>query len=239
MKITKELLEHLKVKSISIENDGKNSLCCLERIEKGIWTFKLPKTKSLEKGMVIEFTVLFENENEKSIIYSVVEDFGEDWICVIPEKNAASFRLSAFYKVISDMEEKYESFGRRKEERVKIGKEKSREFGLSSLEQGIFLQGVKLLQPCVVLDVSVHGICVITTDTPFLRNEETFCINLSFVNPEQTVILKAHKVYSKVSRTEQKTFITLSCQLLEPIHFAWRERVIDMIQKHRESCALN
>ena len=232
MKITKELLEHLKVNSFSLEKDGRDILCHLDRVEKGLWTFTLPNAQNLRIGEIAEVTVLFEREEMTSVLYAEIKDFGENWICVCPEENAATDRLSAFYKIIRDMEEKYETFGRRKENRIKIGKENARKFGLSKLEQEIFLQGVKLLQPCVVLDASVHGICVITLETPFIKKEETFCIRLSFQNPEQTVILRAHKVYSRLSKTEQKTFTTLSCQLLEPIHFAWKDRVIAMISEN-------
>lgn len=235
MKITKELLEHLKVKSISLKDGGKNTFCFLERVEKGTLTFSLPQRISFD-GEKTEFEVTFGgvhafDRDESCPFTATVKESGEDFVSVeIDEPNDFS-RVDAFLKIISRMEEKYETFGRRKEERVKIGKERRSEFGLQKLEQSIFVQGVKTVQPCVVLDASVHGICVITTATPQIRNEENFCIKLSFENPEQTVILKAHKVYSRLTKTESKTFVSFSCQLLEPIHFAWKERVIDMINR--------
>ena len=169
-------------------------------------------------------------EYETSILSAKLIDSGEDWCEVIPEKENIDSRLALFLS-ISKTEAKYESFGRRKEARVKIGKEKFDDFGLGSLKQTVFLSGAKFLQPCVVLDASVHGICIITQETPAIKNEENISIKLSFQNPEQTVILSAHKVYSRLSKTRTKSFLTLSCQLLEPIHFAWKERVISMIEK--------
>ena len=229
MKITKELLEHLKVKSISIKNDEKNTLCFLERVEKGKWTLSLPEKIDC-KDENIALQVNF-HEEEGSVLFAKISDVGEDWCEVLPENQSDDTRLKAFLMMLSGMEERYESFGRRKEERIRIGKEKSLEFGLTRLEQSIFAQGVKMIQPCVILDASVHGICVITTETSAIRNEENFCIKLDFSNPSQSVILKAHKVYSRLTKTNEKTFATLSCQLLEPIHFAWKERVISMIEK--------
>ncbi len=229
MKITKELLEHLKVKSITLLKDDKNILCFLERVENDLWTFSLSLKIELSTNENVSFQFLFEGEDTSSLLVSTVLDFGEDWINVKPV-SADSTSLKHFLKYLILMEQKYDSFGRRKEERIKIGKENSKLFGLSDIQQEIFLQGVKFIQPCVVLDASVHGICVITPDTPAAKNEENFCVKLQFVKPERTVILKAHKVYSRINKTEQKTFITLSCQLLEPIHFEWRDRVIKMIE---------
>ncbi|MBD5448050.1 MAG: hypothetical protein HDR32_10050 [Treponema sp.] len=231
MKITKELLEHLKVMSISLKDNGADILCFLERIEKGLWTFSLPQKIDFRKDSKAAFQISFDRDASPAVLPITVVDSGEDWANVIPTARNVEPRLSAFLKAITGMEEKYESFGRRKEERIRIGKEKAAEFGLSALEQSIFLQGVKCIQPCVVLDASIHGICVITPETPAVRNEENFCIRLGFKKPEQTIILKAHRVYSRLNKTGQKTFMTLSCQLLEPVHFAWKERVIAMLEK--------
>lgn len=230
MRITRELLEHLKVQSVTLRNNGADILCFLERIEKGLWTFSLPQKIDFQKGCTAEFQVTFGREDSPAALSASVEDFGEDWCAVIPEEKDCSPALSALLKSISGMEEKYESFGRRKEERVKIGRENAARFGLSSLEQSIFLYGAKLVQQCAVLDASIHGIRIITPETPAVRNEENFCIKLSFRNPGQTVLLKAHRVYSRLNRTGKSAFMTLSCQLLEPIHFAWKERVIAMLE---------
>lgn len=229
MKVTKELLEHLKVRSISIIHDGTNRLCFLDRIEKGTFTFSTAQKIGLMKGEKISFQVDFFDEGGK--IEAELTDFGEDWLTVVPETETENTRVKAFLTIIADMEAKYESFGRRKEERVKIGKEKYADFGLSGIEQTVFLPGIKLAQPCVVLDASVHGICVITPRTKAIQEEEIFCIKLNFKNPEQSIILKAHKVYSRQNKTNDKIFCTLSCQLLEPVHFAWKERVIAIIEK--------
>ena len=230
MKITKELLEHLKVKTISLDNCGENVLCFLERIDNGKWTFSITRAIDLSKNKKLSFLINF-YEYETSILCAKLIDSGEDWCEVIPEKENIDSRLALFLSMISKTEAKYESFGRRKEARVKIGKEKFDDFGLGSLKQKVFLSGAKFLQPCVVLDASVHGICIITQETPAIKNEENISIKLSFQNPEQTVILNAHKVYSRLSKTRTKSFLTLSCQLLEPIHFAWKERIISMIEK--------
>jgi hypothetical protein len=230
MKITKELLEHLKLKSITIRNGQADTLCFLERIEKEIWTFSLPEKIEFQQGEQTFLQVNF-HEEEGSVLKAKILDFGEDWCELQPEVETTNTRLKTFLTMLSGMEEKYESFGRRKEERIKIGKERFGDFGLSSLKQNLFLQGVNMIQPCVVLDASVHGICIITMKTPAVQKEENFCIKLDFSEPNESIILKAHKVYTRLNKTEDKIFATLSCQLLEPIHFAYKNRVISMIEK--------
>lgn len=231
MKITKELLEHLQVSSINLKIDNNEILCCLERIEKEKWTFTIPESIKINKNKVYSFHITFSDKEASSKLPGKICDYGENWVTAIPDINTKNTRLKLFLSSLSEMAEKYESFGRRKEERVKIGKEYYKIFGLSSIQQNIFLQGIKMLQPCVVLDASVHGICVITPETPAIKDDENFLVKLSFENPQSTVVLKAHKVYTKLNKTEQKNFLTLCCQLLEPIHYEWKERVINMIQK--------
>lgn len=230
MKITKELLEHLKVSSTTLNTGRADFLCFLERIEKDIWTFSIAKKIDFEKNSEIIIQVNFERQEEKSTIRAVLIDFGEDWFTVCPSKEAEDSHLQILISELNDIAKKYEKFGRRKEERVKIGKENASRFGLSKLEQTFFLPGIKLMQPCVILDASVHGICVITPETKAVQGEENFCIKIDFSGENQSIVLKAHKVYTRVNKTEEKTFLTLSCQLLEPIHFLWREKVIKMIE---------
>lgn len=233
MKITKELLEHLNVVSISLQNKDKNILCFLERIENNFWTFQITeKPDSLDKKVI--FSVHFVNDDIIYDLRAILLDSGENWLKVeLTQENILDTKLVTLLQELSKMENRFEQFGRRKEERIKIGKYNAAEFGLTKLEQNIFLHGIKVIQPCVILDVSVHGICIITPETPAIRNLENniLCIKILFENPTQTVILKAHSVYSKLNKTENKNYLTLCCQLLEPIHFAWKERVISMVSK--------
>ena len=55
MQITKELLEHLKVKTISLDNCGENVLCFLERIDNGKWTFSITRAIDLSKNKKLSF----------------------------------------------------------------------------------------------------------------------------------------------------------------------------------------
>ena len=81
-----------------------------------------------------------------------------------------------------------------------LTKNNYKNFGLSSAEQKIFSKTAKIIQPCALLDVSVHGICIITPfENPAFKNIENFHLQLSFSNPEQTVILQCHKVHTRLN----------------------------------------
>ena len=67
MKITKELLEHFKVKTISLDNCGENVLCFLERIDNGKWTFSITRAIDLSKNKKLSFMINF-YEHETSIL---------------------------------------------------------------------------------------------------------------------------------------------------------------------------
>ena len=134
------------------------------------------------------------------------------------------------------MEYQDEKYGRRKEPRVHIGKEKATQFGLTSIEQKLFSHQAKIIQPCAISDVSLHGICIITPfDDHQFKNIKNFNIQITFSEPNQTVNLEAHKVHTKLNHITNKTFATISCQLLEPISYVWKERVIKMLESESQN----
>ncbi|MBR1640613.1 MAG: hypothetical protein IJ688_14660 [Treponema sp.] len=144
--------------------------------------------------------------------------------------------MNKLIELLSLLNEREEKYGRRKEPRIKISKENFLQLGLSSIEQKIFSKTAKLIQPCAIVDVSVHGVCLITGfENPAFKNIENFHLQLLFTNPEQTAILQCHKVHSKLNRTENRVFATFSCQLLEPIHYVWKERILKMIENEDKS----
>lgn len=161
---------------------------------------------------------------------AVIES-GEDFCDIEISGSEKKEKTVAFISALEELDEKYTKYGRRKEERVEIGKRNSAKFGLSYPEQTVFINGIKAQQPCAVVDASIHGICIITPCADQrIKDCGSFNVMLNFTNPEQTVVLKCHKVHSQLKKTESKTYARISCQLLEPVHFAWKERVIRMLE---------
>lgn len=248
MNISKELLEEFNITSINIKDETKSINCFLVKSDfKELHTVKKFYFKYFQKfNNKTELNNFFSKKHHKLYIsvknkendtffisestISIVE-YGLDFFTV-HFITYDSF-LATFINKISFLEYQDQKYGRRKEPRISINKENFSTFGLSSLEQKIFSKSAKIIQPCAIIDISLHGICIITSyTTSIFKNIENFHINISFENPKQNVILQAHKVHTKLTETNSKIFSTISCQLLEPIPYIWKERVINMFEQH-------
>jgi len=232
MNITKELLDGLNVISLFF-TQGKNDInCILRKVESGVLLFNFTGNFKFLEGERIVLSATFQKNAELVISKSNLKilESGLNWVSGTVENCENDLRK--ILERISFLERQDEKYGRRKEKRVKIGKENFRAFGLSSPEQKLFSMSAKIIQPCALLDASIHGICIITPfENPLFKSVENFGICISFVNPEQTISLQVHKVRSKLDKAGERTFATISCQLLEAIHYAWKERVISLLEK--------
>lgn len=244
MTVSKELMQDFNISSMALsyfdyefyKKTGEDSFglipCILTKYDDGKLCFKLLENFRPDSIDVVDLQVsIKESENcfiQETSLLKILE-IGKDYVIVnITHSSDTIGRLLELLSVLSKREEKY---GRRKEPRIRINKENYLNFGLSTLEQKIFSKTAKIIQPCAVIDISVHGICIITPfENTGFKNLDNFNVQLSFKNPEQTVILQCHKVHSKLTDTGNRVLATLSCQLLEPIHYVWKERVLKMLE---------
>lgn len=257
MTVSKEMIQDLNIFSMSIQVISKSETnsetqqtvnefpCVLSKFDKGILHFTLLKEKVIYKHDIKNIYILQVCIQESDSLFDSetaslqIEECGLGWVTAKMAKKPSA-TIKHLLNQLSILEVQEEKYGRRKEPRIKIGKEKYINFGLSSAEQKVFSKASKIIQPCAIIDASIHGICIITPfDNPIFKNLDNFCIQLSFTNPEQTVILQCHKVHSKLNNTENRVFSTLSCQLLEPIHYVWKERVMQMLEAEDEAVLSN
>lgn len=233
MNITKELLESMGIVSMSLSNGREDFLCFPRKTDGKMMEFSILNSERFSACGNMEFRATVKTKESVKICAAEieVEESGVDW-CLGRVSQIFSTEMEKLLEKFSEMEYRDNKYGRRKEIRVPIGKGNYAAFGLSSLEQTLFITGLKFAQPCAVIDVSIHGIKIITTvrTNAVYKNLENFNIKISFVSPNETAILKAHKVHSKLDKAGEKFFATYSCQLLEPIHHVWKERVIKMIE---------
>lgn len=233
MNITKEFLDGLNLVSLFFTQEQNDINCVLKRSEKGVLFFNFTGDFKFAEGERLPLSATFQKEAALTVSraeFKILES-GLDWILGTVEKCENDLR--EVLERISFLERQDEKYGRRKERRVKIGKENFLAFGLSSPEQKLFSKAAKIIQPCAIVDASIHGVCVVTPfENPLFKNIDNFNVHLSFVNPEQTVLLQAHTVLLRIDNANGKTFATISCQLLEPIHYVWKERVINLLEKH-------
>ena len=235
MTVTKEILQDLKIISMNLINESDVLFpCIITKYDKGKLVFSLHNNVITDNRISLQ-VVVQEDEgnfiNEVQALYIIEKDSNYIIATIKTEEQKHNKTIMNLLELLSRLDLQDEKYGRRKEPRIKLGKEKSLLFGLSSAEQKLFSKSAKIIQPCAIIDASIHGICIITPyENPAFKNIENFNIHLSFINPEQTVILQAHKVSSKINDTQNKVFSTISCQLLEPINYIWKERVIKMIE---------
>ena len=244
MTVSKELIQDLNIVSMNLsffdfedyKKTGDNANfdlipCILTKYDDGKFVFSFLQNSKIDITNVALQAVIKESEGcfiQETSLLKILEAGTDYVIANIPSPSQTIEKLLELLLVLSKREEKY---GRRKEPRIKIGKENFRKFGLSSAEQKVFSKSAKVIQPCAILDISVHGICLITPfENTSFKNLDNFHIHLSFINPEQTVILQCHKVHSKLNDTGNRVLATLSCQLLEPIHYVWKERVLKLLE---------
>lgn len=233
MNVTKEILEWLKVSSIAIRKGGADIMSFLSRFTSEIWTLTTLQKHEFSQGEQISIQINFTNGESEEFLAEFIES-GENFCDIRISGSEKKEKTAAFISALENLDEKYTKYGRRKEERIEIGKRNSARFGLSSPEQTVFINGIKMQQPCAVVDASIHGICIITPCSDHrMKDCDNFNVMLNFVSPEQTIVLKCHKVHAQLKKTESKIYARISCQLLEPIHFAWKERVIKLLESEK------
>ena len=231
MNITNELLKHLDVDSmILVLNKQNSNLCFLRQQNRNIWTLVLASPCNFSSNTTVQLQITFINKKSFSIPVSIIET-GFDYCKVILPKQIKNETLKSVISTLYDLEFQDEKYGRRKEQRIDITKENYKNFGLNSLQQKIVFNSLRTQQPCAILNASIHGMCVISEQTNALKKCDNFLVILEFEqNPN--VIMQLHKVYSRTSKLGDKVYTSLSCQILEPIHFLWKQNVINLIKSN-------
>ena len=231
MNITKEMLDHLHVRSLSLRYADTDLLCFLVRQETLTWTLFIPSPVDFQGGDNVSVRIQF-SDGHRAVLSSPVIEYGVDWCTIQIPVAFSDTRLSDFLVALRTLEADFEHFGRRKEARIKIGKERAAQFGLASAEQTLFLPHNRFQQPCAIIDASIHGICIITPfSSPELKTADNLSLKIFFSDPEQHIVLNLHKVHVALVKADEKTFARISCQLLEPIHFAWKQRIIRLMEQ--------
>lgn len=245
MTVSKELIQDLNIISMILQFFKKESVfdtdlklikqisCVLSRYEKGRLQFNLLENLEKTEFNEVKINICVQESdvsfNSETAILKLDEK-GSDYLSAKLISNPPK-TIKRLLDNLAILEKQEEKFGRRKEPRIKITKENFMKLSLNSIEQKVFSKSAKVILPCALIDVSVHGLCIITPfENSAFKNLENFNVQVSFLKPEQTVILQCHKVHSKLNATENRAFATISCQLLEPIHYVWKERILKMLE---------
>lgn len=234
MKVTKDILQEFNIVSMSILHQNSTINCVLfktikNKIELLIYEnlmFEIDSNIILNLNITYKENAIFKIAN---VLIEVIEY--KDNILSASIIHTDDTFIQNFIKKLNYLDFQDNKYGRRKEIRLSIGKKNWKDFGLTDIEQKIFSTKDKIYQSCVIIDASFHGISFITTynNTKF-KMIDNFNLNINFSNPNQSIILQAHKVNTRINKTSNLTFATISCQLLEPINHIWKERIINLIE---------
>ncbi len=229
MNITKELLNYLGIISISIKTTESDILCFLRKQTEQKWIIHTETELALKEDEIITIQINFRDSASAIFKSSIVKKDKEVLTILLPKENTDK-KLQNTINEISLLEKNENKFGRRKEERIKLQKSDCKNFMIKSLEQELLLE--KQIFPCAIIDVSIHGICIITQYSPFYTKQlENFRVKISFTDCTSSVVIQCHKVHARLTKTSNKNYITLSCQILEPIHFEWKKHVTTLLER--------
>lgn len=234
MHISREFLDSLGIVSVQISASGKDALCVLRSYKSELLELSFQQDAPVRAGGKLSLRILSNTGGQQNISETecMVGEAGNGWCSVSLPENASGI-FAALSSRLSEMECLDEKYGRRKEMRCGIGKKMFREFGLSSPQQKLFMRDPLFVQPCAILDVSLHGVKIITKfENRRMTQAEIFSLRVVFENPGEAVVLNCHKVHARVVLSRSGTpFAQLSCQLLEPVHYIWKERCIKLLQR--------
>lgn len=234
MHISREFLDSLGIASVQISAAGKDALCVLRSYKPNLLELSFQPDTPVRAGEKLSLRILSNTGGQQNISGTecMVREAGNGWCTVVLPENVSGI-FAALSSRLSELEYLDEKYGRRKEPRCEIGKKRFREFGLLSPQQKLFMRDPLFVQPCAILDVSLHGVKIITRfANRRMTQAENFNLRIIFENPCGTVILNCHKVHARIVTSRSGTpFAHLSCQLLEPIPYTWKERCIRLLQR--------
>lgn len=230
MTINKELCNKLQLINSDLLINDREILCYLEKQNKEKWTFHTSTDLDLDKDQK-SIIVKMNYVNYITQFTGTILEAGNDYIVICKPTDSQDPYLKDTIEALDLIEKNDEKYGQRKERRIKIGIKKSKDFGLKSPEQVFVLERERYSGPCAIVDASIHGVQILVPYSSILRNINNFNMLISFENPNQHIILDLHKVNIKLTKNNDKTYANISCQIMEPISYIWKERLIKLLNE--------
>ena len=231
MTITKELWEQFKITSIVLKEADKDTMCFPKQYAKHIWSLYVPALPCFHYADPATMQITF-FDGYIGVFQVQVLKANNDYCSVMIPKATADRRVQSFIDMLDVHDKRDMQYEKRKESRIIVGKSNSSAFGLVSPQQTLFVHDIYAHQPCAIVDASIHGICIITLHTNNIEDERAMLhIKLHFKLPEQHIILRCQRVHTRRIEPGKNTYAMISCRIVEPIHFIWKERVMHFMEK--------
>lgn len=235
IKVNKNILEFLEIKSIYIQDKNSKKLLICIPLEINNDLFLLVLSDSVKDE---QYTVKILTENNSFI----------EVLCVLKRLDATSNRYIAFLqdKLPSNLAIKLEQLKsdnqfleRRSGQRFFINEENYKSLGLKSRKCYLVINAVEI--PCYLQDISVHGMRISFSlnsnmQKIFLKDDfrtlmlSLLGIKLFFTNPLTSIflILLPTRIDSYDVHTN---IISLGCKIKEPCNIEYSKKIIDFVNK--------
>ncbi|MBO4704846.1 MAG: hypothetical protein J5647_03815 [Spirochaetaceae bacterium] len=224
MKVTREMTNRLGIRSMTIDTGDGDAACILEKIKEGMWHIR--HTQGREYDLDGK-TLMFRLGTQKTVEEGTIRIISGDDGLLVAEPPEGGDEITRITRKLMEYETN-EKFERRSESRVKVGITGARQFGLDNPQQYV-ISGKDALS-CVLVDVSVHGVQLLMENCRSVESSQIMKLKVSFESPSEEIIMSINKVYSHCRTADGRTWAYVSCQILEPVHFVWRERVLAMLR---------
>lgn len=214
LNVTNEILKMLKIKyAFLITEDGTNVFVSPKEIWATNWKVFCNAKNIKIKDKIGELNICFNDEIFVEKVSIEQTDKKNDDIYTLTFNRVLTERGRELKELIFSIEKKMDQWSRRQEPRYIIGIESSEELGLTQAEQKVLLNGK--IYPACVLDVSLHGMKIITLNDEIINAAAEVVVALTTAT--ETITVKTEVVYRKIeiSASESKTEFLVLCTKLK------------------------
>ena len=231
MKIYKDIVNALKIENVYVISNKVLFMCVPLEIKKNFWLISCDSAGlSGEVILKVKFNGSFiylkskisikEQDTFNSFTYELEIDTEEQ------EKDRFKYM---FFTMIYKLEEEYEKWNKRSEERYEIGLDENRikAIGFKSAEQTVVFEKQQL--PCLINNISYKGAKITTIEANFQKDKK-LCLFLSFTAPMEQIPLIANIRNCLIKTTKDNTPICILSVEYETVSYSYKTRIDNYIK---------
>lgn len=235
MKVYREILEALKIKSVYVISGKEVFMCYPLEIENTKWTVscnseflngKVRLKVSFNDNYIYLNATIEKKEQEETCVFIYT-------VFINKEEKKADTQKAIFFMMLYEVEEDNKEWNRRKEERYEIGLNESRIEKIDFKGPEHIIISDKKQLPCVINNISYSGMKLTTMEGNFEKNNKV-CVYLSFVNPIEKIALIGviRNCFIKTTKSGEIVSV-LSLEFLQP-PYEYNKRIQHFIKKLAE-----
>ncbi|OJF76967.1 MAG: hypothetical protein BKP49_05205 [Treponema sp. CETP13] len=235
MKIYKGILDALMIKSVYVISNENIYMCIPLDIHDTNWTVSCDSEYITGKiqlkvnfnGSFIFFNAIIEKKDQETVSAFLYE------IQIEEAEKKADNQKAVFFMILSEIEEDYKEYNRRKEERFEIGLDEQRikAINFKDAEHKLIINKKQL--PCVINNISYSGAKITTEEENFEVNKR-IGLCLSFINPIDQIFLIGTIQNCFLKTINGKNIVSVLSLELEQPPYEYNKRLQLFIKKISE-----